>query len=141
MTLSKCFHRYVSELCKLDSPEAPVSCHLVSPELPLGVALLDYIYNEAMNCTDESCYYLLLYLLRTCCQPYLEFVQVRFVAACFLFAPHQMRHCGASRGRPVQPRGLRLTSVGLQERSLLLERLHFKLFDFHLSTFRVNLSY
>nr|CAB3267378.1 gamma-tubulin complex component 6 [Phallusia mammillata] len=69
--------RYLCQLCKCGSPDSPQD-HIssaVSPDFPKGVMILSYLYEEALHCTQKSDYMVLLYLLRKCCQPYLQFVQ------------------------------------------------------------------
>ena len=69
----------MAALCKLHAPDSPGADAASIDPLPTGVELLDYLYDEAICCTDESYYYQLLYLLGRCAQPYLQFVQVNLL--------------------------------------------------------------
>ncbi|XP_074534683.1 gamma-tubulin complex component 6 [Halichoeres trimaculatus] len=61
--------RYLSELCCVDGPLGAGQA-----TFPVGVKLLSYLYNEALNnCSNEN-YPVLLSLLKSSCEPYTRFV-------------------------------------------------------------------
>ena len=64
-------------MCSLCYCGDPSDSHVMTLDnFPTGVSILSYIYEEALFGIGSPNHLLLLYLLRKCCLPYLQFVQV-----------------------------------------------------------------
>ncbi|XP_072181800.1 gamma-tubulin complex component 6-like [Diadema setosum] len=66
--------RFLAKLCACDRRKGTKPGGLGDP-LPIGIKLLTYLYQEALDSTGTDHYRLMLSLLRSSCAPYLMFIQ------------------------------------------------------------------
>ncbi|XP_061418726.1 gamma-tubulin complex component 6 isoform X2 [Lethenteron reissneri] len=65
--------RYMNELCRIHTDDSRNGT--LFDNCPNGVQLLSYLYKEALCCSDQGNYYVILSLLRSSCEPYTRFIQ------------------------------------------------------------------